>query len=32
MLVVIIGTTLGTVAGVVAVHYLRLALRRWVRR
>ena len=29
---IVIATAIGTVLGVVAVHYLRVALRRWVKR
>lgn len=30
MIVIIVGTCLGTLAAIVAQHYLRQALKRWI--
>lgn len=32
MLVIIVGTALGTLAAIVAQHYIRQGLRRWLKR
>lgn len=32
MIAVVIGTVVGSLLSIVAVHYCRLGLRRWTRR
>ena len=32
MIPIIVGTLVGTVLSIVAVHYIRIGLRRWTKR
>jgi hypothetical protein len=32
MIAIIAGTVIGTVASIVVVHYIRVGLRRWVKK